>query len=82
MQRKRNKVRPQDIQVNPNRGFVEQLRQYAMQEGVRGNLKLTFSQEKEKKQEGELCESARAKGVEKREYILSNPLGKLHEEKE
>ena len=49
MQRKRNKVRPQDIQVNPNRGFVEQLRQYAMQEGVRGNLKLTFSQEKEKK---------------------------------
>lgn len=49
MQRKRSKVRPQIIQVNPNRGFVEQLRQYAMREGVRGSLKLALSQEKEKR---------------------------------
>jgi protein-tyrosine phosphatase len=48
MQRKRSKVIPSLKQVNPNRGFVEQLRNYALREGVRHSLKISFSQKKEK----------------------------------
>ena len=44
MQRKRSKVKLSLTQVNPNRGFVEQLRKYALREGVRRNLKISLSQ--------------------------------------
>jgi hypothetical protein len=38
LQRKRSKVPRVFIQINPNRGFIEQLKKYAQQEGLKCNF--------------------------------------------